>query len=145
MSRSSGTPVPERFDVLNLLVATEADVRAFGHDVRGLRPNLLLAGVPQGAETTWPGQAIVIGRALIGVRSVRQRCIVTSIDPDTGVQDLDVFRRIRQMFDGRRALDCWVIEPGEIGIGDPARLVPTSELPPNLGGWITGAPYSTLY
>ena len=42
---------PERFDVLNLLVATDGAVDAFGHDVRRLRPNLLLAGVPARRRT----------------------------------------------------------------------------------------------
>ncbi|WP_412542887.1 MOSC domain-containing protein [Longispora sp. K20-0274] len=87
---------PERFDIGNLLVATDGAVAAFGHDVRRLRPNLLLGDVPADAEATWPGRAIAIGEALIGVHSVRQRCVVTSIDPDTGEHDLDVFRRIRR-------------------------------------------------
>lgn len=131
----------ERFDVLNLLVATDGAVEAFGHDVRRLRPNLLLGGVSSDAEETWPGQAIAIGDALIGVFSVRQRCIVTSIDPDTGAQDLDVFRRIRHSFNGRLALNCWVIRPGTITSGAPAELVRTTELPQQLGGWTTGVPY----
>lgn len=134
----------ERFDVLNLLVATDGAVQAFGHDVRRLRPNLLLAGVPEEAEATWPGQAIAVGEALIGVHSLRQRCIVTTIDPGTGVQNLDVLRRIRRTFDGRLALNCWVIKPGLITVGEPARLIPTTERPADLGGWITGAPYSAM-
>jgi uncharacterized protein len=132
----------ERFDVLNLLVATDSAVQALGYDVRRLRPNLLIAGVADDAERTWPGRAIVIGEALIGVHSVRQRCIVTTIDPDSGTQDLDVLRRIRRSFGGRLALDCWVIKPGAISVGDPVGLVSTSERPRELGGWVTGAPYT---
>jgi MOSC domain-containing protein len=134
---------PERFDVLNLLVATDGAVQSFGYDVRRLRPNLLIAGVAEEAEATWPGQAIAIGDALIGVHSVRQRCIVTTIDPDTGAQDLDVFRRIRRSFGGRLALNCWVIRPGTITVGEPAQLVSTTERPTRLGGWVTGAPYTS--
>lgn len=85
---------------------------------------------------------MAIGDALVGVHSVRQRCIVTSIDPDTGEQDLDVFRRIRRDFSGELALNCWVIRPGTVGVGDQARLVPTDEQPAHLGGWIVGAPYA---
>lgn len=133
----------ERFDVLNLLVATDGAVESFGHDVRRLRPNLLIAGVAKEAETTWPGHAIAIGEALIGVHSVRQRCIVTTIDPETGVQDLDVLRRIRRSFGGRLALNCWVITPGRITVGEPAQLVSTVERPTDLGGWVTGAPYTS--
>jgi uncharacterized protein len=135
---------PERFDVLNMLVATDRAVAALGADFRRLRPNLLMADVgdgPEGDETTWPGQALEIGEVLIGLHSVRGRCIVTSIDPDSGEQDLDVFRRIRRDFDGEMALNSWVIRPGVIRVGDTARLVPLESEPTHLGGWIVGADY----
>ncbi len=139
---------PERFDVANLLVATDGELAAFAErhgaplDRRRLRPNIVLSGVPFGAADPWPGTtAIAIGDALIGVHSPRARCIVTSIDPATGTQDLDVFRRIRQDFDGLMALNCWVIRPGIVRAGDRAELVPTTAQPAHLGGWITGAPY----
>ena len=132
---------PERFDVTNLLVATDGAVDRFGADVRRLRPNLLLGGVPHGAEPVWPGSALAIGDALIGVHSQRSRCIVTSIDPDTGEQDLDVFRRIRREFGNELALNCWVIRPGTVSVGDPVHVVPTDARPDAVGGWITGAPY----
>ena len=133
---------PERFDVLNLLVATDGAVEAFGHDVRRLRPNLLIGGVPVDAERTWPGSALAIGDALIGVHSMRQRCVVTSIDPDTGRRDPDVYRRIRRCFDGELALNCWVIRPGTISVSDHVDLVATDQRPPHVGGWITGASYT---
>jgi uncharacterized protein YcbX len=66
---------------------------------------------------------------------------VTTIDPDTGAQDVDVLRRIRDEFDGRLALNCWVITPGTIRVGDPVSLVDTDAEPEHLGGWILGAPY----
>jgi len=133
---------PERFDVTNLLVATDGAVAELGHDVRRLRPNLLLGGVPAGLEQQLSGCALAIGSALIGIHSPRQRCIVTSIDPDTGDQDLEVFRRIRRVFAGELALNCWVITPGTVRVGDRATLVTTDEHPRNLGGWIVGAPYT---
>ena len=128
--------------MLNLLVATDGAVDAFGHDVRRLRPNLLLAGVPGDAERTWPGHALAIGDALIGIHSMRQRCVVTSIDPDTAQRDPDIYRRIRRSFDGELALNCWIIRPGDISIGDHADLVPTDQQPVHIGGWITGANYA---
>ena len=132
---------PERFDVLNLLVATDGAVARFGHDVRRLRPNLVIGGVDADAEVTWPGQALQIGQALLGIHSLRQRCIATSIDPDTGEQDLDVFRRIRTEFANQLALNAWVIRPGLLRVDDEVALVPTAELPTHLGGWVVGAPY----
>jgi uncharacterized protein YcbX len=132
---------PARFDVLNLLVATDGAVARLGHDVRRLRPNIVLSGVPADFEPRLPGRALRVGDALIGVYSLRQRCIVTTIDPDTGAQDLDVLRRIHQEFDGEIALNCWVIQPGRIAIGDEVEVVATAEDPSRVGGWIVGAPY----
>lgn len=132
---------PRRFDILNLLVATDGAVRVFGHDVRRLRPNMLIAGVGPAEEIQWPGQALAVGDALIGIHSVRDRCVVTTIDPDSGALDPAVFRHIRRAFGGRLALNSWVIRPGTIRVGDPVRLVPTNANPEHLGGWIVGAPY----
>jgi hypothetical protein len=72
------------------------------------------------------------------------RCVVTTIDPDTGAQDLDVFRRIRSEFDGKLALDSWVISPGTVRVGDPVELIDRDVEPEVVGGWIVGAPYRTL-
>jgi uncharacterized protein len=132
---------PERFDILNLLVATDGAVELLGADVRRLRPNLVLAGVPAAQEPLLPGHAIAIGDAVIGLHSMRQRCIVTTIDPDDGAQDLDVLRRIRAIFSGEVALNAWVIRPGVVEIGDRVRVIPNPQQPSHIGGWIVGAPY----
>jgi uncharacterized protein len=132
---------PERFDVLNLLVATDSAVAELGVDVRRLRPNVLLAGVPRLAERTWEGKALRVGDALIGLYTLRQRCVVITIDPDSGEQDVDVLLRIRHRFAGRVALDSWVIEPGTIAVGDRASIEETDAEPAHVGGWIVGAPY----
>jgi uncharacterized protein YcbX len=139
---------PERFDVTNLLVLTDGEIEEFGRrhgsplDLRRLRPNLVLGGVAFGAAAQWPGRiAIAVGEALIGVHSPRGRCIVTTIDPDTGAQDLDVLRRIRTDFGGDLAHNCWVIRPGRVRVGDRAELVASDEQPRRFGGWIVGAPY----
>lgn len=132
---------PERFDVLNLLVATDGAVERFGYDIRRLRPNIVLSGVDADFEAAMPGYSLAIGDALIGVHSVRDRCIVTTIDPDNGDQDLDVLRHIRRAFGGQLALNCWVIQPGTINVGDPVAIVPAPERPTHVGGWVVGAPY----
>lgn len=133
---------PERFDVLNVLVATDGAVNALRADVRRLRPNILIGGTELGEEETWPGSALVIGDVVIGMLQRRLRCVVTTIDPDSGAQDLTVFRRIRDGFDSRLCLDSWVVRPGVVRVGDPVEVVPTTELPERVGGWIVGAPYA---
>ena len=113
----------ERFDVLPLLVATDGAIAAFGHDGRRLRPNIVIGGVEGLAEREWPGACLRIGKALIGVQDLRSRCIMTSYDPDTLVQDKEITRGIYRRFDGKLALNCFVIEGGDISVGDEVQLM----------------------
>jgi len=108
----------ERFDVLPLLVATDGAIAAFGHDHRRLRPNIVIGGVEGLAERDWPGGCLRIGKVLIGVQDLRLRCIMTSYDPDTLVQEKEITRGIYRRFDGKLALNCFVIEGGEIAVGE---------------------------
>ncbi len=114
---------PERFDVLPLLVATDGAIAAFGHDGRRLRPNIIIGGVDGLEERAWPGACLRIGAVLIGVQDLRGRCIMTSFDPDTQKQDKSITKGIYERFEGTLALNCFVIEPGTISVGDPVALV----------------------
>jgi len=113
----------ERFDVLPLLVATDGAIAAFGYDYRRLRPNLVIGGVEGLTERKWPGGYLRIGQVLIGVQDLRQRCIMTAYDPDTLVQDRAVTHSIYRRFGGQLALNCFVIEGGDITVGDAVHLV----------------------
>jgi len=113
----------ERFDVLPLLVATDGAIAAFGQDLRRLRPNIVIGGVAGLTEREWPGACLRSGKVLIGVQDLRLRCIMTSYDPDTLVQDKEITRGIYRRFDGKLALNCFVIEGGEIAVGDEVQLV----------------------
>jgi uncharacterized protein YcbX len=112
----------ERFDVLPLLVATDGAIAAFGHDHRRLRPNIVIGGVEGLAEREWPGGCLRIGEVLIGVQDLRLRCIMTAYDPDTQVRDKEITRDIYRRFDGKLALNCFVIEGGEFMVGDEVQL-----------------------
>ena len=136
----------ERFDILPLLVLTRAEADALDIDLRRLRPNIVIDGALPEQERGWPGRALRIGTTVIGVHSLRPRCVVTTIDPDTGAQDLDVFRRIRKLRGASLALNCWVLQPGQIARGDFVEVldlpvVPDQRSLPSPGGWVTGAPY----
>ncbi len=114
---------PERFDVLPLLIATDGAIAAFGHDFRRLRPNLMIGGVEGLAEREWEGRSLQIGGAIVRAVDLRERCIMTTFDPDTAEQNKDVLREIRHRFDGRLALNCAVEQPGHVRRGDPVRLI----------------------
>ena len=113
----------ERFDVLPLLVATDGAIAAFGHDLRRLRPNIVIGGVEGLTEREWPGGCLRIGKVLIGVQDLRLRCIMTAYDPDTLVRDKEITRDIYRRFEGKLALNCFVIEGGEITVGDEVQFM----------------------
>lgn len=116
-----------RFDVLPLLVATDGAIAAFGYDGRRLRPNLVIGGVQGLDERTWAGKGLRIGDALIALADLRGRCVMTTIDPDTLVQDPRVLRSIVDRFDGRLALNAAVVRAGRIREGDRVDLVHSLE------------------
>ncbi len=96
----------ERFDVLPLLVA---------------------AGVEGLAERTWEGRQLKIGEVVIGLQDLRQRCIMTTFHPDSLEQDVGVLRRIQLEFGGTMALNCSVVQPGVVTVGDPVELEGATE------------------
>src|SRR5262245_15105431 len=113
----------ERFDVLPLLVATDGAIAALAVDGRRLRPNVVVGGVPGLAEREWPGRSLRIGEAVVAVAQLRDRCVMTTYDPDTQVQDPSVLRRIVREFGGSMALDCAVERAGRVRVGDPVALL----------------------
>ena len=122
--RFEGQDDGRRHDVLPLTVLTDGMARAVGYDHRRFRPNILIGGVEELAETGWPGFALRVGALLIGVRNRRSRCVMTTFDPDTLEQDPWVLRNVVWSFGGKVALDCFVAEPGRVAVGDPVELVP---------------------
>ncbi len=113
----------DRFDVLPISLATDGSIAALGVDGRRLRPNIVVGGVDGLAERDWPGSRIRVGRAVLEIVKLRSRCVMTTFDPDTLEQDASVLQRIVDEFEGRIALDCSVLEPGRIAVGDPVRLL----------------------
>ena len=112
----------DRFDILPLLVATDGAAAVFGRDIRRLRPNLVIGGVDGLAERDWPGRELHIGDAIVKLDSLRGRCHMTTVDPDTLQVDPAVLRDIVQRFDNRLALNASVVRGGTIRVGDPVRL-----------------------
>lgn len=111
-----------RFDVLPLLVATDGAIAHLGYDRRRFRPNLVLSGVPGMAERGWEGGQVRIGGAIIGAVSLRQRCIMTTFDPDTAEQDTEVLLRIHRELGGLLALDCEILRSGTVRAGDAVEV-----------------------
>ena len=107
----------------HLLVATDGALLAFGHDSRRLRPNLVIGDVPGLDERDWPGGKLRVGDAIVGVAKLRQRCVMTTYDPETLEQDVSVLRHIQRDFGGLLALDCFVERSAPIAEGDTVALL----------------------
>jgi uncharacterized protein YcbX len=124
---------PQRFDILPLLVATDGAVAAFGRDVRRLRPNILIGGVEGMEERTWEGAELRIrGQASssdresdvrIRLDSLRGRCPMTTVDPDTLARDPEVLYDIGRRFGGRLALNAEVLQGGVVEVGAAVELL----------------------
>ncbi|HEX2310219.1 MAG TPA: MOSC N-terminal beta barrel domain-containing protein [Vicinamibacterales bacterium] len=112
----------DRFDILPLLVATDGAVAAFGRDIRRLRPNILVGGVEGLSERDWAGAELHIGNAIVRLDSLRGRCHMTTIDPDTLEVNPGVLRDIVRRFGNRLALNASVVRAGTIRVGDVVTL-----------------------
>lgn len=119
---------PDRFDILPLLVATDGAIRAFGRDVRRLRPNLVISGVDGLAERAWEEAGLAIGDAAIYLDSLRGRCPMTTVDPDTLERDPEMLKDIGRRFGGRLALNAMVLRAGHVKVGNGVRLLVDGEM-----------------
>ena len=84
---------------------------------------MVIGGVPGLAERDWQGQTLRSGTVTIGLKKLRQRCVMTTFDPDTQEQDVEVFYGIQRAFGGLLALNAVVLEGGTLTVGDPVELV----------------------
>jgi uncharacterized protein YcbX len=75
-------------------------------------------------EDSWVGRRVRIGEALVEVSAPIARCVVTTLDPSTGVKDFDTLKRIvayRGVSNGADidfGVYASVVEPGFIRLGD---------------------------
>jgi uncharacterized protein YcbX len=84
---------------------------------------MLIGGVEGLEERDWPGAELHIGSLVVRLDSLRARCPMTTVDPDTLERDPEVLRDIGRRFRGRLALNADVVRPGTIATGDPVTLV----------------------
>ncbi len=81
-------------------------------------------------EDTWAGRRVRVGGAVIRVGEPVPRCVVTTLDPGTGLRDFPTLRVIRD-YRGHNAeqqlefgVYADVVEPGEVRVGDQVGPLP---------------------
>jgi len=112
-----------RFDGAPVLVTTDGALEALGKDRRRFRPNLVISGVDGLGERDWVGRRLRAGGAELLVRERCERCLVTTIDPDTREIEPAILTRIRDEFDALMGVYCEVALPGEVSEGDSVELI----------------------
>jgi uncharacterized protein YcbX len=111
------------FDAAPILIVTDGGVAQLRYDRRRFRPNVVIEGVDGAAERNWIRGRLRMGEALLLVSEPCERCVITTIDPDTTEVDLDVLRRARLELGGMMGVYCSVLEPGAVAVGDPVAFV----------------------
>jgi uncharacterized protein len=111
------------FDAAPILLLTDGSVAELGYDRRRFRPNIYVEGAGARAERGWVGRRLRVGETVLSVDEPCERCVITTIDPDTIEVDLDVLKRARAELDGIMGVYCSVVEPGTVAVGDPVALI----------------------
>lgn len=115
------------FDAAPLHLLGEPSIAALGEaagmelDRRRFRANILVE--PDGgeafAEDAWIGSRLRIGEVLVNVVVNTERCVVTTLDPDTGERHPDVLRALATTRENLFGVYARVVRPGWIATGDP--------------------------
>ena len=98
-------------------------------DPRRFRMMFGVAGVDAHAEDTWIGSRVHIGSAVVVPGGNIGRCAVTTLDPRTGVSDLDTLAALAK-YRGEKvtseplAFGVWarVVHPGVVRVGDAVHV-----------------------
>jgi uncharacterized protein YcbX len=64
-----------------------------------------------------------LGGVVLEVVDRCERCVMTTIDPDTLEVDPDVLRRINDEFGTLMGVLCEVVTPGDLRVGEVAELI----------------------
>jgi uncharacterized protein YcbX len=96
-------------------------------DARRFRMLVELDGCEPYEEDGWSGRRVRLGAAVVRVGTSIPRCVVTTLNPDSGERDfptLDVLARYRKHEDGLMfGVYGDVEQPGTVRVGDPVQLV----------------------
>lgn len=119
----SPAPGGHEHDAAPILLLSDGSVAQLGYDRRRFRPNIYIEGFTGPAELGWIGGRVRIGELVLAVDKPDERCVITTIDPDTIEVDLDVLKRVRAELDGNMGAYCSVVEPGTVAVGDAVEVV----------------------
>ena len=106
--------------LINLASVRDMELR-FGQslDLRRFRSNIYVEGGTPWLEHDWIGGTLAIGSAKLRVDRRNPRCAATNVDPDRGVRDRDIPRKMMEAYGHRDlGLNLIVSASGRIAVGD---------------------------
>jgi MOSC domain-containing protein len=121
--RISDEAIHDDSDVLVLnaasLSALTIEYGAFVNPIR-FRPNVIVdgPGVKPFDEVAWPGSEFSLGQAVLQVSHPCERCVLTTVDPETLETDPSFLKLVVQRHEGRFGVYCKVVKAGEVRLGD---------------------------
>lgn len=88
------------------------------------RPNLLVEPLGDTAfpEDSWLGRTLRVGTMRLRVDCRDSRCVIVTMDPDTGARDPAVLRHIAKGRDSCAGVYASVVTPGRVTVGDAVVL-----------------------
>jgi uncharacterized protein YcbX len=121
------------FDAAPIHMVTDRSLRRVDEwvglelDVARFRPNIVIEldpELPAFVEAGWIDADLVIGQVEMRIVSPTERCVVTTIDPDTLDRDRSVLARLAVARDNLFGVYAQVAQPGWLHIGDTVTLRP---------------------
>jgi uncharacterized protein len=114
------------FDALPLSLLSVQSVTAIAElvgrelDIRRFRPNIVVEtrSSTEFPEDAWVGATVQIGTARVRVDARDQRCVVTTVDPDTSERDPSILRTIAREHQAYLGVYGTTVRPGQIRVGD---------------------------
>lgn len=119
------------FDAAPIHIVTDASLRQMDEwvgqelDVARFRPNIVVEVEPDlepFTEVAWIGRTLRVGPLTIAVISPTERCVVTTIDPDTLDRDRAVLASLAARRDNLFGVYGQVLAPGWLRVGDQVAL-----------------------
>lgn len=111
------------YDAAQILLLSDASVAQLGYDRRRFRPNIYFRGADGPVEQEWVGHEVRVGDLRLRVDEPCERCVITTIDPDTIEVDLELLERTRAELGGMMGVYCTVVAPGPVSVGDSVTVV----------------------
>lgn len=122
----------EFHDAADILVLNAASVSALEADWQKpvnflrFRPNMIVEGpdLPAFAETAWTGKRFRAGEAVFEAVHPCERCVMTTIDPQSLEKNPDFLKMIVQKYNGILGMYFRVAQSGRVSVGDEWQSLP---------------------